>query len=221
MIDVFSEIEKKELLEIKNNLNNHDLFLEINTMEKLHKFMTIHVYAVWDFMSLLKSIQKEVTCVDIPWTPKENENNARVINEIVLSEESELLNNGESISHFSLYLKAMEEVGINTFEIKNFINDLKKFNSFSHALKHTYIPDSAKKFMIKTFEVVEGDDILKKVTYFLYGREKIIPEMFLRIKNGDFFYKNKIKFFNEYLERHIELDYDSHAPLAEKLLIKV
>jgi hypothetical protein len=56
---------------------------------------------------------------------------------------------------------------------------------------------------------------------FFYGREDIIPEMFRRLldtlygakHNGD-----RLRHFIYYIDRHIELDGDSHGPMGRELL---
>lgn len=51
----------------KQQLLNHSLYKRIKTLEDLHSFLENHVYAVWDFMSLLKALQNKLTCTTTPW----------------------------------------------------------------------------------------------------------------------------------------------------------
>lgn len=121
------------------------------------------------------------------------------------------------MSHFSIYLKAMDEVNADTSIISDFIEKIRRgYNIFS-LLNEENIPIPAKNFMTKTFNVIESGDLYKITAYFLYGREKIIPDMFIRIRDENPIL-NSFPMFDEYLKRHIELDSNTHAPLAKKLL---
>ena len=112
----------QELLNHKKlQLQEHPIFLEINSFPQLQHFMQNHVFAVWDFMTLTKRLQQDLTCIRLPWLPPTDPQAARLINEIVLDEESDLrLGDGHS-SHFELYLEAMREVGACTTTIERFI----------------------------------------------------------------------------------------------------
>ena len=74
---------------LKNKLED-PIFHRINSIEELSVFMTHHVYAVWDFMSLLKKLQYDLVPNGSPWLPSPNGNLVRFINEIVMEEESDV-----------------------------------------------------------------------------------------------------------------------------------
>ena len=57
------------MFEIEQKLLNHELYETINSLDDVRSFLEIHVLAVWDFMSLLKKLQLELTSVKIPWVP--------------------------------------------------------------------------------------------------------------------------------------------------------
>ncbi|PDH52899.1 MAG: heme oxygenase, partial [Cryomorphaceae bacterium MED-G11] len=73
---------------LKNRLRNHSLYRKIKDVDDLNIFSNAHVYAVWDFMSLLKFLQVNLTSISIPWFPSKNTTTAKLINEIVAGEET-------------------------------------------------------------------------------------------------------------------------------------
>jgi len=95
----------------RKTLLTHRLYPALSTTEHLALFMEYHVFAVWDFMSLLKALQMRLTCVGVPWLPIGDARVRRLVNQIVLGEESDCTPDGSAISHFELYLQAMREVG--------------------------------------------------------------------------------------------------------------
>jgi hypothetical protein len=70
-------------------LLSHHLYQHICDERSLRLFMRAHVFAVWDFQSLIKALQRMLTCVEIPWLPSGDPLARRLINEIVLDEESD------------------------------------------------------------------------------------------------------------------------------------
>jgi len=199
-------------------LKNHKLYNSIKTKEHLHIFMENHVFAVWDFMSILKTLQLKLTCVKVPWVPKGNGTLSRLINEIVLAEESDKDPYGQYFSHFEMYYHAMKEAGANTASIDIFLNNIESSGLFM-ALKNSNAHHPAIEFVTNTFNTLESSPPHIVATMFTLGREEIIPDMFRQIveeinksSNGNF------KSLIYYLDRHIGLDEDEHTPAALKMI---
>ena len=209
------------LLESKiEELNSHDLFKTSDNFSKedLKVFMEHHVYAVWDFMSIVKSMQNFVCPSSYPWKPHEYTSNgiAHLINEIVFSEESDADDEGNYFSHYDLYIKAMKDVGANTTNITNFIADY-KYNNNNSILENKQIPKESLFFIANTFECIKSEKLSNIAAIFSYGRETTIPDMFLKILNkidkDNLLYSN----LRLYINRHIEIDSSRHGPLSKKL----
>ena len=209
-----------ELKSVKMDLANHKVFRNLKTIDDLRYFMQIHVFAVWDFMSLLKRLQNDICCTTIPWMPVKMGNASRLINEIVIGEESDVLPNKQGYaSHFELYLRAMKEVQSDTTEIDNFINNLQQGVSLENALNR--IPAEAKPFVQYTLDVALNKTTSEVAGSFFNGREDVIPTMFSKLLEDWSIDKEKAPYFHYYLVRHIELDGDEHGPAGAKLINEI
>jgi len=212
-----SHIEKikKTIEPLRQEIINHKVYSAIKDLNDLKVFMQFHVYAVWDFMSLLKSLQNNLTCTTVPWFPKGMADTRFLINEIVVGEESDLDLNGIRKSHFELYLDAMKQCGADTTNIEVFIDVLKNTGDFNSAYLHSETPKEAKDFVDFTFKIIDsGKDYLQSAI-FTFGREDLIPGMFISIINEIHKnFPNDISVFKYYIERHIEVDGDHHSHLA-------
>ena len=179
--------------------------------------METHIFAVWDFMSLVKSLQHHVCPSTDLWVPIKGTRNgtARFLNEIVLSEESDEDLNTGAVSHFDLYLQSMYEVGADTTKILKFL-ELINSNGFESSMLYLKGANPvAYEFVSTTFGFISSEKPHIIASAFLHGREGVIPEMFSKILNRCQIDAPKFKY---YLERHIELDGDEHGPAAVKLL---
>ncbi|MGC6371182.1 DUF3050 domain-containing protein [Pseudomonas sp. K2I15] len=202
----------------KQKLHSHPLFKQINTRPKLQYFMENHVFAVWDFMSLTKRLQHDLTGMRLPWLPPTDPQAARLINEIVLGEESDAYPGHGHGSHFELYLEAMREVGASTATIERFVSLQRVGSDAETALQKVDIHPAVARFVRSTLQVALNAPTHCVAAAFLHGRESVIPRMFKRVLEGCETLHRQAPTFCYYLKRHMEVDAEEHGPAAEQLL---
>lgn len=203
------------IIPLREQIINHKVYAVIENLEDLRIFMEYHVYAVWDFMSLLKSLQINLTSTTVPWFPVGSGSTRALINEIVAGEESDVDANGDQKSHYEMYLDAMEQCGANTKEITRFIESLKATGNLEEAYTAANTPIEARNFVDYTFEIINSGAAHLQASTFTFGREDLIPNMFLTIVNDlNKKFPDQISLFKYYLDRHIEVDGDHHSHLA-------
>lgn len=213
-------IVSQKLQPLRNKLIKHELYNMIDTSQKLKIFLEHHCYAVWDFMCLLKTLQTKLTCTSTPWYATENKAAARMINEIVVAEETdELPDKSGYISHFELYLQAMHELEADTDTCVRFTDLIKENMHWRLALKQGNIPAASKKFVEKTLTICECHPVYEVAAYFLFGRENLIPDMFREIvKTISENEHLSAEYLIYYLERHIDVDEHEHGPASIAML---
>ena len=205
------------LREAQEHVLDHTIYRELSSIEDLITFTEYHVYAVWDFMLLLKWLQREFTSVELPWLPPSSNLACRLVNEIVLGEESDAIGD-EYMSHFELYVDAMEELGADTRPIRSFIKLLADGVSVPDALDRAGVPAAAAAFVNNTWDIVTTKQPHEIAAAFALTRENLIPEMFEKVIAAEAVGRDRMQRFVVYLERHIELDADEHTPMAFELL---
>ncbi|MCP4097148.1 MAG: DUF3050 domain-containing protein [Planctomycetaceae bacterium] len=200
-------------------LVNHPIYEDISTLCDLRIFMEYHVYAVWDFMSLLKSLQQQITGSTIPWLPSSDKTATRLINEIVLGEESDVTTDGEFSSHFEMYLQSMVDCGANISPVNDFLNLVRDKVAVRDAVAEIDAPLSVQTFVGNTFSTIESNQTVRIAAAFTFGREDLLPAIFEKIVDRlNLRSHGKLDNFRYYLNRHIELDADEHGPMAERMV---
>ncbi|TDE31346.1 MULTISPECIES: DUF3050 domain-containing protein [Flavobacterium] len=207
----------------KELLLQHSLYKKVKTIEDLQCFLENHVYAVWDFMSLLKALQSKLTCTTTPWFATENPETRYLINEIVLAEESDLTIDGRRQSHYEMYIEAMEACSANTAGIKQFLAEVDSLKNIFVAIKKSNLHPNIKAFLDFTFRVIDEGKSHEIAAAFTFGREDLIPGMFTAILKNfqENFPKTDLSKLIYYFERHIELDADDHGPMAMKMITEL
>jgi hypothetical protein len=211
---------RAEIIVAHRQLTRHPVFSAIADLDDLRQFMEWHAFAVWDFMTLLKRLQRDLTGVSLPWTPPANPRAARLINEIVLAEESDLLPDGGALSHFELYLAAMREIGAETAQIESFVEQLKNGISLEAALARAGLAAPVAAFVRSTLQTAMNGEIEQVLGSFFFGRENVIPAMFQGLLQSWKLDPQAAPQFVHYLSRHIEIDQE-HGKMTEAIIEEI
>lgn len=209
----------KEIAPLQRQISEHPLVQQIDDLKALQCFMEHHVFAVWDFVCLIKALFSKIVCVKSTWVPPHDPNSARLLYEILTAEETDILPGSDNyVSHFTLYRNAMSVCGANSRAIDTFLNAVKDETRLNVALNKAGAPDAAILFVEQTFRIIRGP-IHNLAASFVFGREGMLPGLFtallFQIK------RHKIKHtepFIYYLERHVEIDGGDHFPKAAEML---
>ena len=212
-----------EVLKVHHErLNNHSIYGAVKTIDDLKVFMEHHAFSVWDFMSLIKSLQAILAPTRVPWAPVGDPMVRRFINELVLEEETdqvvpETRITQDFISHYELYTYAMEEIGASPVAIKTFVATAYN-EGIEAAFNQKIAPDPSAAFTRKTFDFINSGKPHVMAAALALGREHIIPDMFRSLLRQMRLDERLAPAFHYYLKRHIHLDEDFHGPLSLRMV---
>jgi Protein of unknown function (DUF3050) len=213
----------QQIAGLRRQLADHPLYHQIRSVDDLRIFLESHVFAVWDFMSLLKYLQRELTSIDVPWlsTTAVSGPTARLINEIVLREETDELPDGRILSHFQLYREAMTAIGANTSAIDTLLNDIERGKSVEEALGNPAIPRAAATFVEVTFSLIGSGQLPAVAAAFAFGREEVIPEVLRNLGAQVSESAPHWTLFELLLERRTELGAARQSRLAGQMIEEI
>ena len=198
---------------------SHAIYTSVDSMEGLRLFMQSHVFAVWDFMALLTTLQRQLTAVEVPWGPRSDGVTRRLINEIVLEEESDDSPDGGFISHYELYKLAMRQAGADMHVVNAFEDCLRRGYSVPGALNRAEVPRASRQFVTHTWNILDTEFLPGIAAVFTLGREAVIPSMFHElVASLKERFPGELELFCDYLDRHIHLDAERHTPMAMRML---
>ena len=204
---------------LRVRLESHPIYAAVQSLDDLRVFMQHHVYSVWDFMSLIKYLQNEVAPARWPWTPSGDASVQRFINELVLEEETDISLPGHDghTSHYMLYLAAMREVGADADTPARFVQKVAE-QGIAAALAAGLAPLPSAAFTRTTFDFLASGKSHTVAAALALGREHVIPSMFRAFLARMTVTEAQAPSFHYYLNRHVHLDEDFHAPLSLRLL---
>lgn len=213
----------RDLFEARKRLQDHALYGAVRTVGDLRRFTEFHVFAVWDFMTLLKSLQRELTSVSLPWHPPGDPEATRLVNELVLAEESDAIESGavlRHLSHFEWYLEAMTEIGADRSTIDAWVEAIRGGLSFRGALEATEVAPAVRTFLTATAETLD-EPLAVRAAAFHHARESIIPQMFLPIATHLSEQGIECGTLLAYLHRHVDIDSQEHAVASEQMVARL
>ena len=218
-----TEIEKikNAIKPYRQILLNHPVYSQLRHLDDLKILMEQHVFAVWDFMALLKALQFGLTSTNAPWVPVGNPKTRRLINEIVLEEESDVNIIGDPASHYEMYLDAMKQCGANTTQVERLVKRI--LDGYSHKEILRFNLEGLEKYTLSfinsTFKIIHKGRLHEIAAAFTFGREDLIPDMFRAIISDlDKNFPGKLDCFRYYLDRHVHLDEETHSPMAMQMI---
>ncbi|MCE9625059.1 MAG: DUF3050 domain-containing protein [Deltaproteobacteria bacterium] len=207
---------------LRSEILRHPIYQKIRDERCLRNFMENHCFVVWDFMSLLKFLQRSLSSVEIPWRPRGDARSRRLINEIVMEEESDEDGKGSYLSHFELYRQAMVEAGADTHKLDAFLHALEDGHRIKGALTRAGVSEGPSDFLLTTWSLLETESVPAIASAFTLGREDLVPAMFHHLVAGlGQSHPERWGTFLFYLNRHIQLDGDTHGPMALQLLARI
>ncbi len=206
-----------QITPLRDQLARHELYGLLRDTDDVALFMRHHVFAVWDFMSLLKALQRSITCVDLPWRPVGSARARRFVNEIVLEEESDVIG-GVETGHFELYLRAMRQAGADSTAMTRLLDLTGRGVALDRALDDADVPRGAARFVRATFACIGSCAAHVVASAFTFGRESSIATMFENIGEVVRRHPGRLDLLSTYLDRHLQLDGEEHGPKAIALV---
>ncbi|EMR02057.1 DUF3050 domain-containing protein [Cesiribacter andamanensis] len=208
-------MEESRIGKIRNSLKPmrvrllaHEIYQQFETLDDIREFMEHHVFAVWDNLSMLKALEASISSTTPSWTPSEEPQTNRIVNEMLVEEESDSDGNGGYISHFELYRQAMHQAGAKTYLIDRLLVLLQQEDSLQAALdKEVSLPQSIKNYLLQNWAISHCGKAHKIAAAYFLGREDLVSELLHKLDTELIHHHQQdLALFREYLQRHTRID---------------
>lgn len=232
-LDRLARVEKR-VAPLRKRLRFHRVYSAFGSLEDVQRFSEMHVFAIWDFMSLLKALQVELTSVKrLPWIPSGGRKGklARLVTEMVMRYEFDADASGDTMSHFEMYLEAMRQLGSDTKQITSFLNMLQACatagvpcpESIDSALLFCSMPKGVPEFLRFTFSLVESKELHKVAASLAFGRQYLIIDKLLATLDKASGEEAETSFakYRYLLTRHKGLYDRNYTPLSFQILVEL
>jgi radical SAM protein with 4Fe4S-binding SPASM domain len=189
---------------------SHGVYAAASSPAVLRAFMESHVFAVWDFLALLRRLRGEIS----------QPASSGYLEEVLRAEESDLWEDGRSASHLDRYLEAMEEVGADTALFRAFQSRLAAGDAPDVALEAVGAPWPVRHFVSDTLSWASNGDLAEVAAVYLYSREDVLPEIYQRLLTvceG----QGEASRLVEYLERHLARYGEDTASQAKHIMDQI
>ena len=221
-----SEIDAPRMTELlatiaplQKRLAEHPVYDRMRTLEDVQVFMSHHIFAVWDFMTLLKSLQARLTSMTLPWRPVGDGAIRRLINELVLTEESDEVGSGQYASHYEIYLQAMAQAGASSAPVESLVESWATSSSAAEVVAAAELPEPVRDFVSHTWRVAVTLEDHSVAAALCLGNEPLLPTSFERlVASLPPSAATTLTGFQGYLSRHIEVDGDVHNTPSLRML---
>ena len=162
-----------KLIEAKTQkLSHHEVYSKVTSRAQISCFMSYHIFAVWNFIKLLKSLQIK-TSIALRSQALECSGETRdLIGKIVFAEESELYPYGQPTEYFAVYLGAISELEVNS-------NFLWTFLTSKHSLQS--LKPGIQELVGYNLTLAETGTIGEIAAAFFCGREPVSYQLFTSI----------------------------------------
>ena len=178
---------------LRKRLRQHRIYESLKSLDDVRRFMEVHVFALWDFMHLVKCLHRAPSTAEATCPPKKRFKKSAgvqsLVDEMVQNYANDLNERGERMATFRMYLDAMEQLGAETKCVASFLGDCGDCGDLragdlgpvvGPSLLSCRAPRGAADFTAYTCQVIDSSKDHKVAASLVFGRQSLIVDALLR-----------------------------------------